>query len=692
MGLVEDRRLCRSKVLSCLAWGDRVLVSGSWDHSCRVWRNWQCSYVVNGHDGPLWSVALAPSEDVDNATRSVTVLTASADKTIKLWLDETERKTFTGHKDCVRGLTFLNPRHFLSCSNDACVILWSITGEALSTYYGHTNYIYSISLLSKEGDFVTGGEDRTLRVWGSEGNCVQTIHMPAQSVWAVAALPNTDIVCGSSDGMCRVFTRIKERQADAEGQKEFEENVAKSTMAVEDLGGIKKTELPGKEVLLAPGKRDGHTVMVREGEKVNCYSWSASDQQWTAVGEVVGGAGGSQSTSGKVLFEGKEYDFVFDVELDQGTRFKLPYNSCEDPYFAAQRFIHRHELPQEFLDQVATFIINNTKGMTLGVEGNTQFADPFTGGSRYQPGASGPAPGGADPFTGGGRYVPDALGTSDPSSSANYSTQGAIALPPPSHFFPQLIPLKFEACNSVGMMSKLTECNFMLSQDKQLSNVVLEQMVEAVSGGSDSNPQFLAPLETALQWPAEQVWPALDVLRLALQSERMQKVWLVEDRGLALINHLVSLVRPPSSPNAQLLSLRCLANMAAHVEGRCILAKMWEQVVSATVEISPYPNKNLEIAAATVLLNYSVILSINTVGKLENQCQVMSGAAAVAMCSKEPEAQFRALVALGTLLYHSEECRSFSASLDLKPVIQNLSGVTSPSKVGECAGHILRLL
>ena len=52
-------------------------------------------------------------------------------------------------------------------------------------------------MVTQAGDFVTGGEDRTLRVWGPGGECVQTIHMPAQSVWAVAALPNSDIVCGS---------------------------------------------------------------------------------------------------------------------------------------------------------------------------------------------------------------------------------------------------------------------------------------------------------------------------------------------------------------------------------------------------------------------------------------------------------------------------------------------------------------
>lgn len=501
------------------------------------------------------------------------------------------------------------------------------------------------------------------------------------------------ILC--SDGVCRIFTRAEERQASAEDLKEFEESVAKSTMAVGDLGGIKKSELPGKEILFAPGKRDGQTVMVREGEKINCYSWSHASQQWTAVGEVVGGAGGSASTSGKVLHEGKEYDYVFDVELDQGSVLKLPYNVCEEPYFAAQRFIHKHDLPQDFLDRVANFIMENTKGVTLGTQCTNQEVDPFTGASRYQPGSFSGAGGSSDPFTGGGRYIPG--GTSqvttgaDPFTGASsYSTQGAAKSPLASHFFPLLMPLKFEACNPSGILTKLKEFNTILDKEKQFESDVLEKLVEAVSKPNASDPAQLGALEVALQWPVDQVWPVLDVLRLALLSERMQSVWLVGDRSETLVSHLITLVRPPSPPNTQLMSLRCFANLAAFEPGRAVLTKMYDQVVTVTVEISPYKNKNLEIAAATVLLNYSVILGTND--NFDKKCQVLSGAGTVAMCSKDPEAQFRSLVALGTLLYNCGQCRSLAGSLDLKPVIQTLSAVTSPSKIGECAGHILRLL
>lgn len=45
-------------------------------------------------------------------------------------------------------------------------------------------------------DFVTTGEDRTVRIW-RQGECSQTIRLPAQSVWCCCILPNGDIAIGA---------------------------------------------------------------------------------------------------------------------------------------------------------------------------------------------------------------------------------------------------------------------------------------------------------------------------------------------------------------------------------------------------------------------------------------------------------------------------------------------------------------
>lgn len=82
-------------------------------------------------------------------------------------------------------------------------------------------------------------------------------------------------------------------------------------------------------------------------------------------------------------------------------------SSVENPYTAAQRFIHREELSQGFLDQVAKFITQNTGGATIS-QAAPAAVDPYTGASRYSGGApmsgSHASQAAFDPYTGASRY------------------------------------------------------------------------------------------------------------------------------------------------------------------------------------------------------------------------------------------------------------------------------------------------
>lgn len=57
---------------------------------------------------------------------------------------------------------------------------------------------------------------------------------------------------------------------------------------------------------------------------------------------------------------------------------KLPYNVSEDPWLTAHNFLQKNDLSPMFLDQVANFIIENTKGHVVG-PAQPSGADPFTG-------------------------------------------------------------------------------------------------------------------------------------------------------------------------------------------------------------------------------------------------------------------------------------------------------------------------
>ena len=68
----------------------------------------------------------------------------------------------------------------------------------------------------------------------------------------------------------------------------------------------------------------------------------------------------------KVEYEGKHYDYVFDVDIEEGKPpLKLPVNTTDNPYTVADNFIMKHDLPLSYREQIVQFIIKNTSGISL---------------------------------------------------------------------------------------------------------------------------------------------------------------------------------------------------------------------------------------------------------------------------------------------------------------------------------------
>jgi WD40 repeat protein len=52
------------------------------------------------------------------------------------------------------------------CIQQCCseIRVWTLAGDIVYTLSGHTSFVYSLSVLPN-GDIVSGGEDRTVRIW-----------------------------------------------------------------------------------------------------------------------------------------------------------------------------------------------------------------------------------------------------------------------------------------------------------------------------------------------------------------------------------------------------------------------------------------------------------------------------------------------------------------------------------------------
>ena len=90
------------------------------------------------------------------------------------------------------------------------------------------------------------------------------------------------------------------------------------------VGDVDKEKLKGPEALKEPGTKEGQVIMVNVNGTVEAHQWSSQTQSWQKIGDVVGGVG----SGNKQLYEGKEYDYVFDIDIGAGpgAMLKLPYN------------------------------------------------------------------------------------------------------------------------------------------------------------------------------------------------------------------------------------------------------------------------------------------------------------------------------------------------------------------------------
>ncbi|KAF8509690.1 WD40-repeat-containing domain protein [Gautieria morchelliformis] len=654
---------------------DGLILSGSWDKTARVWKDFQCLYTLEGHGQAVWAVLVVDSGQY---------LTASADKTIKLWHEHKQVRTYTGHTDAVRGLALVRDIGFASCANDSEIRIWTTEGDLVYMLSGHTSFIYSLSVLPT-GEIVSAGEDRTVRIW-RDGECAQTIVHPAISVWTVSTMPNGDIVSGTSDGIVRVFSNSEERWASEVDLKSYEDQVSSQAINKEQVGDLKQSDIKGVDALQHPGQKDGQVLLVREGQSVDAYqvNWDSTSRTWAKAGQVVDAVGSGR----KQLYEGKEYDYVFDVDIQEG-----------NPFEAAQRFLHVHELPLTYIDQVVNFIEKNTAGVSIGT--SNQFVDPYTGNSRYQStGNSSDHPAGnastyVDPFTGASRY----------------SGAPSQAQPPPA-------PIPFKQANVPAMRNKTYQINDALSMEISTSALAIssqemysvDQSFDYLTCATSTPPRAASPLnnsnvDTIMQilerWPASQRFPVMDLARL--MSAFAPLAYCEPGQGLGFFNALLDAAEwserwtPPLSKSREtniLLALRGIGN-GFQVPNSHASPLDWVQPILERLLEAPYMSltKPQRIVMATIVFNCSCV---SLTGDIDPELRGVHLRLITKILSEETgdfEPIYRALAALGNFLHASKtKGTPPEQAQELRALVLSLVSKSTEERVKTIGQELVHLL
>ncbi|MBI4660224.1 MAG: protein kinase [Verrucomicrobia bacterium] len=181
--------------------GQRIMTASE-DKTAKVWEanTGRELLTLKGHTSYIRSGAFSPDGQL--------ILTGSGDRTVKLWDSSSGREILIlkGHTNQVASVAFSpDGQRMATSSNDHTAKVWeSSTGRELFTLTGHTNWILSVAFSPDGQQIVTVGNDGMTKVW--EANTGRELHTLQGMYWSAAFSPDGQrIATGIGDGTAKIL-------------------------------------------------------------------------------------------------------------------------------------------------------------------------------------------------------------------------------------------------------------------------------------------------------------------------------------------------------------------------------------------------------------------------------------------------------------------------------------------------------
>ena len=338
------------------------------------------------------------------------------------------------------------------------------------------------------------------------------------------------------------------------------------------------------------------------------------------------------------MFDGQEYDYVFDIDIEDGKPpLKLPYNLTESAWDAAKKFLEKNELPLSYYEQVANWITENTKGARIGQDSQPppQARDPWGSDRRYRPGDAGGISSDSQ------RVLPQ--------KSFQTILEGNVQ---------NAVNKITESSTQLHESGKISKTANLTAQEIEDLNKLSARMTDSPKDPDPSRGQVATLVKVSTEWPTASRVPGVALLaRLSVSpafvsstsSGKTTIVQVMSDAGLFEPRQV--------TPNNAVHALRLLVNLFSSDKGRAVIDGQFETIRTLTRPFASEPESAAQCRAlATLHLNLAVLLTTNSATKSrEARAEALLTEIGLMLECESPHAGdtnalFHSLCALGTLV------------------------------------------
>jgi WD40 repeat protein len=179
---------------------NQLIVTASNDKTVKIWKQDGTLLKTLNHQATVHRVAFSPNNNL--------IVSGSLDGTIKLWkVDGTLLKNIQAHKVAVWGVAFSTDGQLIaSASSDRTVKIWTLEGQLLQSLVGHQKAVWNVAFSPDQQTIASAGTDGIVKLWNLKGQFLKNLEGHQAPVWDVAFCPHSHwLVSASSDNTAKVW-------------------------------------------------------------------------------------------------------------------------------------------------------------------------------------------------------------------------------------------------------------------------------------------------------------------------------------------------------------------------------------------------------------------------------------------------------------------------------------------------------